>query len=272
MTMTNNTPYLPAAARRSAGAASLAIGALMLAGCATGPDANPRDPLEPYNRTMTRFNDQVDRAVFKPVATAYRDTVPSPVRTGVSNFFSNLNDVWSFVNNVLQLKGSEAMDSLVRFNVNTVFGLGGVLDIASEMGIPRRRTDFGLTLGSYGVPTGPYLVLPLLGPSTVRDTVALPVDARGNVLQVVDPVSARNQLYALRLVDTRANLLSAGNVLETAALDRYSFTRDVYLRVRGQDVEPFGSNGGSAGSNGGGRSGSDDDYDPDAGMLPPEPN
>ncbi|GAA6120290.1 VacJ family lipoprotein [Acidovorax sp. FG27] len=278
--MTNHIHHLPAAARRGAGSASLAIGALLLAGCATGPDANPRDPLEPYNRTMTRFNDQVDRAVFKPVATAYRDTVPSPVRTGVSNFFSNLNDVWSFVNNVLQLKGSEAMDSLVRFNVNTVFGLGGVLDIASEMGIPRRRTDFGLTLGSYGVPTGPYLVLPLLGPSTVRDTVALPVDARGNLLQVVDPVSARNQLYALRLVDTRANLLSAGNVLETAALDRYTFTRDVYLRVRAQEVDPigFGNSSGGSGGNATGAGGgnatnnNDDGYDPDAGKLPPEPN
>ena len=280
MTMTNHIHHLPAAARRGAGSASLAIGALLLAGCATGPDANPRDPLEPYNRTMTRFNDQVDRAVFKPVATAYRDTVPSPVRTGVSNFFSNLNDVWSFVNNVLQLKGSEAMDSLVRFNVNTVIGLGGVLDIASEMGIPRRRTDFGLTLGSYGVPTGPYLVLPLLGPSTVRDTVALPVDARGNLLQVVDPVSARNQLYALRLVDTRANLLSAGNVLETAALDRYTFTRDVYLRVRAQEVDPigFGNSSGGSGGNATGAGGgnatnnNDDGYDPDAGKLPPEPN
>ncbi|WP_404976869.1 MULTISPECIES: VacJ family lipoprotein [unclassified Acidovorax] len=243
-------------ARRSAGAATLAVGALMLAGCATGPDANPRDPLEPYNRSMTRFNDGVDRAVLKPVATAYREVLPSPVRTGVSNFFSNLNDVWSFVNNVLQLKGSEAMDSLVRFNVNTVFGLGGVLDIASEMGIPRRRTDFGLTLGHYGVPTGPYLVLPLLGPSTVRDTAALPVDARGNLLQQVDPVSARNQLYALRIVDTRANLLSAGNVLETAALDKYSFTRDVFLKVRGQDVDPPELD--------------ESGYDADAGMLPPE--
>lgn len=170
-------------ARRAAAAATLALGSLMLAGCATGPDANPRDPLEPYNRTVTDFNDGVDRAVLKPVATAYREVMPSPVRTGVSNFFANLGDIWSFVNNVLQFRGSEAMDSLVRFNVNTVFGLGGVLDIASEMGIPRRKTDFGLTLGRWGVPTGPYLVLPLLGPSTVRDTVALPVDVQGNPLR-----------------------------------------------------------------------------------------
>ena len=249
-------------ARRAAAAATLALGSLMLAGCATGPDANPRNPLEPYNRTVTDFNDGVDRAVLKPVATAYREVMPSPVRTGVSNFFANLGDIWSFVNNVLQFRGSEAMDSLVRFNVNTVFGLGGVLDIASEMGIPRRKTDFGLTLGRWGVPTGPYLVLPLLGPSTVRDTVALPVDVQGNPLRDLDPVSARNQLYVLRVVDKRASLLAAGNVLDTAALDKYSFTRDVFLRVRSLEMDPSSDDG------------KDDDsgYDPNAGKLPPAPN
>lgn len=156
--------------------AALLAAALMLSACATGPNANPRDPLEPFNRGVYSFNDAVDRAVVKPVATAYRDVLPSPVRTGVRNFFSNLQDLWSFVNNSLQLKGEGAGNSIVRFGVNTVFGLGGLIDIATEMRIERFTEDFGQTLGHWGVGAGPYLVLPLLGSSTVRDTVALPVD------------------------------------------------------------------------------------------------
>ncbi|RYF46466.1 MAG: VacJ family lipoprotein, partial [Comamonadaceae bacterium] len=124
--------------------------------------------------------------------------------------------------------------TFMRFNVNTFMGIGGVLDIASELGIDRYKQDFGLTLGHWGVATGPYLVLPILGPSTVRDTLALPVDMKGNVVSYVDPVSARNSLYALRAVDVRANLLRAGSVLDNAALDKYSFTRDVFLQVRSQ--------------------------------------
>jgi len=215
------------------GRLAAALGAaLLLAGCASGPQANPADPFEPYNRGMTTFNENVDKAVLKPVATAYRDVTPQPVRTGVTNFFGNLGDAWSFVNSVLQLRGREAFDSLVRFGTNTVLGLGGVLDIASEAGIARHKQDFGLTLGRWGVPTGPYLVLPLLGPSTVRDTAALPVDLYADPLLAVDPVSARNSLYALRFVNRRAELLRATSVLDAAALDSYSFTRDVYLRLR----------------------------------------
>lgn len=209
-----------------------ALGMAVLTGCATGPDANPEDPLEPYNRGVTRFNDAVDKAVLKPVATAYVDVTPQLVRTGVSNFFANLGDAWSFVNNVLQLKPEPALSSLFRFGFNSTMGLGGVLDVASEMGLERYKQDFGLTLGRYGVPTGPYFVLPLLGPSTIRDTAALPIDGRGNLLSTVDPVSVRNSLYALRVVDVRANLLRASNVLSSAALDKYSFTREVYLQVR----------------------------------------
>lgn len=231
--------------------------ALVMAGCASGPQANPNDPFEPYNRSMTTFNDNVDEAVLKPVATAYRDVTPSFMRTGVTNFFANLGDAWSFVNNLLQFEGLAAYESLVRFNVNTVFGLGGVFDVASEMDIDRHKQDFGLTLGRWGVPTGPYLVLPLLGPSTVRDTAALPVDTYGNLVRHVDPVSARNSLYALRIVDTRARLLGAGSVLETAALDKYSFTRDAFLQYRSQQAS-------------GGRLQNDDSYDGNAGQLPRE--
>jgi phospholipid-binding lipoprotein MlaA len=229
----------------------------MLAGCATGP--NPRDPYESYNRSMTRFNDGVDDAVLKPVATLYKEVTPSPVRTGVSNVFANLGDFWSFVNNTLQLRAEAALDSFVRFNVNTVFGIGGVFDVASEMGIERHKQDFGLTLGRWGVPSGPYLVLPLLGPSTVRDTAAMPVDWAGGITgDLVDHVPTRNSLYALRVVDRRASLLGAGSVLESAALDKYAFTRDVYMQLRNQHAAPAAREA--------------DDADDGGGKLPPEPN
>lgn len=204
----------------------------LLAGCASGPNVHPDDPLEPYNRSMSNFNEVVDNAVLKPVATAYQEVTPMLVRTGVSNFFANIGDSWSFVNNTLQLRLEPAISSLFRFAINTTMGLGGLLDVASEMGIDRYKQDFGLTLGRWGVPTGPYFVLPILGPSTIRDTAALPLDMKGNLVGTVDPVSARNSLYVLRAVDARANLLRAGQVLDGAALDKYSFTRDVYLQVR----------------------------------------
>ena len=225
----------PSAARpsRLASTAAAACLALALAGCASGP---PNDPLEPYNRGMATFNDNVDKAVLKPVATVYKTITPPMARTGVSNFFANLGDAWSFVNNVLQLHAEGALNSAVRFSVNTVLGIGGLFDVASEMGVDRRRQDFGLTLGRWGVPTGPYVVLPLLGSSTVRDTLALPVDWQGNLLTGVDPVSSRNSLYALRLVNTSANLLRASEVLDTAALDKYTFTRDVFLNLRSQGM------------------------------------
>jgi phospholipid-binding lipoprotein MlaA len=246
--------------RRAALMWSMAAAALMLAGCATVAHPDPRDPLESYNRSMTQFNEHVDTLVLKPVAIAYQDIAPAPVRTGVSNFFANIGDVWSFVNNVLQLRAEAATSTFMRVNVNTFFGLGGLLDIASELGIERYKQDFGLTLGRWGVGTGPYLVLPILGPSTVRDTFALPVDMQGNLVSHVDPVSARNSLYALRAVDTRANLLRAGSVLDSAALDKYSFTRDVFLQVRSQAGEA--QNGSK-----------DDDYkNGNDGVLPEEPS
>lgn len=216
--------------------AVMALFVLLLSGCASGPRANPRDPLEPFNRGVYQFNDAVDRAVIKPVATVYRDVLPSPVRTGVTNFFANLQDAWSFVNNALQLKGEAASNSLVRFGVNTFLGLGGVLDIASEMRIERKTEDFGQTLGYWGVGSGPYLVLPLLGPSTVRDTVAVPVDAQGNLVNGVDDVPVRNSLTTLNLLNRRARLLEASDMLEQVALDPYTFTRDAFLQRRQNDV------------------------------------
>lgn len=206
---------------------------VLLTGCATGPNANPKDPLEPFNRGVTRFNDVVDDAVLKPVATGYVNVTPELVRKGVSNFFNNLGDVWSFVNNVLQLKGEAAGDSLARVITNTMLGLGGLLDFATPLNIERHREDFGQTLGYWGVPSGPYLVLPILGSSTVRDTVALPADIGiGNAVSYVNNDAVRYGLTGLRLVDTRASLLRAGNLLSEAALDKYSFQRDAYLQAR----------------------------------------
>jgi phospholipid-binding lipoprotein MlaA len=227
---------LPASPRFSWGsgsaAATLTLTAILLGGCATGPVANSRDPLEPFNRGVYQFNDAVDRAVVRPVATVYRDVLPSPVRTGVSNFFYNLQDAWSIVNNTLQLKPEQAGNSFFRFGVNTVFGLGGVLDIATEMRIERYTEDFGQTLGRWGVGAGPYLVLPLLGPSTVRDTAALPVDMKGSPSAYIDDVPVRNSATALNLLNQRSRLLQATDMLDQVALDPYTFTRDAFLQRR----------------------------------------
>lgn len=219
---------------RGMGAAVLVT---LVAGCATGPDANPQDPLEPFNRNVSEFNESVDAMVLKPVATVYRDVTPDLVRTGVSNFFSNLGDVWSFINATLQLRPREASENFLRFGVNTAFGMGGVLDIASEMGIERTRLDFGQTLGRWGVPAGPYLVLPIFGPSSIRDAAGFGVETRGDLVQGIDNTGTRNALTVLRAVETRANLLRATSMLEGAALDKYSFTRDVYLRRRQSQIE-----------------------------------
>ncbi|WP_077001268.1 VacJ family lipoprotein [Variovorax sp. KK3] len=213
-------------------AAALAL----LAGCATGPGANPRDPFEPFNRGVSRFNDSVDDAVLKPVASAYRRVLPSFVRTGVNNFFGNLSDVWSFANSVLQLNLRYSADNFMRVNVNTIFGLGGLLDIATEAGIDRHSEDFGQTLGRWGVPSGPYLVLPLLGPSTVRDGSALLVDRQGDLVNRIHDIPWRNSMYVLRVVDTRSNFLRASELLGEAALDKYSFTRDAYLQRRRSEI------------------------------------
>ena len=231
-------------ALRARWAGAAAVFSLM-AGCASGPGANPADPFEPFNRGVFRFNDGVDEAVLRPVATAYRNTLPLLVRTGVNNFFGNLGDVWNFANSVMQLRLRASAENFMRFNVNTVFGLGGLLDIATEAGIERHNEDFGQTLGRWGVPTGPYLVLPLLGPSTVRDASVLPIDRYGDPLIRVDGGLARGSLLMLRVIDTRSNFLRASQLLDDAALDKYSFTRDAHLQRRLNDVydgNPPGNN------------------------------
>lgn len=215
---------------------SLGMAVFFLAGCASGPTASARDPLEPMNRKISSFNEGLDSMVLKPVATAYKTVTPPMVRTGVSNFFGNLGDVWSAFNSLAQLKVANAVDNGFRVGVNTFLGLGGVLDVASEMNIERHKEDFGQTLGRWGVPAGPYLVLPVFGPSTVRDASAFTIDTQANPVTQVHHTLTRNSLYALRLVEMRANLLRAGVVLDEAALDKYSFTRDVYLQLRRAEI------------------------------------
>jgi phospholipid-binding lipoprotein MlaA len=217
--------------KKSLGWASAALVLALLQGCATGPNANPADPLEPLNRTVFKFNDGLDRAIIKPVATAYQNVTPALVRTGVSNFFGNISDVWSVVNNALQFKGEAAVNSFFRVTTNTFWGLGGIFDVASDLKIPKQSEDFGKTLTHWGVASGPYLVLPVLGPSTVRDSVGTLVDMQGDLVsQGVDRVPVRNSLLTLRLVNTRANFLGVSDLLEQASLDKYSFTRDIYLQ------------------------------------------
>ena len=210
-----------------------ALALALLQGCASGPQASPDDPFEPLNRSVFRFNEGLDRAVIKPVATAYRDFTPEPVRNSVTNFFENVLDLLSAANNVLQGKPREGVDSLARFGVNTFLGVGGLFDIAgNKLKIPKHKEDFGQTLGTWGMDTGPYLVLPVLGASSVRDTIGLFVDAKGNLVTQSGNVPVRNSLTGLRLVDTRANLLDAGNLMDAVALDKYTFSRDVYLHRR----------------------------------------
>ena len=226
--------------RRAAHALLLAGLMLALAGCASGPQANPVDPLEPFNQSVFRLNDALDTALVKPVATLYRDRTPTRVRQGIGNVFSNLEDVWSAVNSALQLNGRALTDNVTRVVFNTLIGMGGVVDVASEMDIERHTKDFGHTLGFWGVPPGPYLMLPVLGPSTLRDTVALPLDWQGDLVRRIPYVPGRNAATVLRGIDTRSSLLKATSMLEEVALDRYTFTRDAFLQRRRNDI--FGGN------------------------------
>ena len=214
---------------------ALAAAALLLAGCAT-KGSTPGDPLESYNRAVFKFNDTVDNVALKPAATAYKQVLPQFVQTGVNNFFGNLGDVWSAANNLMQGKGEAGMSDFTRFTLNTTFGLGGLLDIASEAGLQKHNEDFGQTLGYWGMPSGPYFVLPLLGPSTVRDAAATPLDMAADPWTYVDPTATRSWGTAVRIVDKRAQLLDASNLVEGAALDRYVFIRDGYLQRRESQV------------------------------------
>ena len=236
MTM-NQAPYPSSVQMQPVGrprgfVVALLVGVSLMAGCASGPNANPKDPLEPFNRSVYQFNEAVDTAVLKPVATAYRDVTPNLIRQGLGNFFANLQDAWSAVNSALQLNGPATSDNMGRFMVNSFVGIGGLFDVASDLGIQRQPKDFGLTLGHWGVSPGPYLMLPLLGPSTLRDTAALPVDSQADMVGGLTDVPTRNTALAVRIVDKREGLLQATDMLEKIALDKYSFVRDAHLQRR----------------------------------------
>lgn len=211
-------------------------GALLVVGCATGPNANPRDPLEPMNRKVAQFNEVADAIVLKPIAIGYREIAPAIVRTGVSNFYGNLRDLGSAANSLLQLKFRNGFDNLIRFQINTFIGMGGLLDVASELQVERHSEDLGQTLGHWGVPSGPYLVLPLLGSSTVRDALAFTADRKFDLVGYIPSTGVRQSFHGLRLVDARTNLLRASSVLDEAALDKYSFARDAHLQKRRSEI------------------------------------
>ena len=211
--------------------------AIALAGCTTiqaarGGPGQRLDPWENWNRKVFSFNEDVDRAVLKPVATAYTNVVPQPVRRGVGNFFSNFADAWSAINNMLQGKFQAGFDDVTRVSTNTLFGLFGVLDVASEMGLDHHYEDFGQTLGRYGIGAGAYMVLPILGPSTVRDAAAIPLDRLASPPAFFDGTGTQVGLTVLQIINTRAGLLGATRVIDDIALDKYTFVRDAYLQRR----------------------------------------
>ena len=228
--------------RRCAAPAALAL-VLLLGACASTPTpgtaaaaaapvSHPADPWEVFNRKMFAFNEALDEAVLKPVATVYRDSVPELVRRGIDNVLGNIGDVWSAANQLLQGKLESGLNMGMRVLTNTLFGLGGLLDPASEAGLLRRSEDFGQTLGRWGVGPGPYVVLPLFGPRTLRDSFGLAVDLQFEPSQLPVSESGRYATAALALLNTRANLLSASQLLDQIALDKYSFLRDAYLARR----------------------------------------
>ena len=212
-------------------------GVLVLGGCASDPEfADPRDPLEDFNRAVFSFNDGLDRALVKPLAQGYNAIVPGPVDRGVTNFFNNLNDVTSAVNNLLQFKIGRAVSDVSRVVVNSTVGVAGLFDVASNMNIPRYSEDFGQTLGTWGVASGPYIVLPIIGPSSGRDSVGWVVDWFTDPIYFLEDNTVRWSLYGLRFVDRRSDLLNASRVLDEAALDPYAFVRDAYLQKRQNEV------------------------------------
>ncbi len=208
---------------------SLLISLFCLGGCAT---TNPRDPLEPMNRVIYRFNDAVDTALIRPIAEGYRFVVPSFVRTGISNFFANIGDVLVALNNLLQGKVVKALSDLGRVAINTTIGIGGLFDFASPIGLEKNNEDFGQTFGFWGIPDGPYLMLPLLGPSNLRDAVGAFAGNRLDPVGFVNVMRLRNSLWGTRLMNQRSELLDTSRILETASLDPYEFLRDAYLQRR----------------------------------------
>ncbi len=217
--------------------ALLLAAVLLLSGCASTPHGDAgADPLERYNRAMHSFNERVDRYVAKPLAEGYQAITPGFVDKGITNFFGNLDDVTNMLNSLLQLKGTDTMSTLGRITINSSLGLFGLVDAASAFGLPRQEEDFGQTLGYWGVPPGPYLVLPFWGPSTVRDSFGLGGDYFTEPYTYLKDQPTQWGLFTLEVIDTRADLLSAGRILEQSTFDPYAFLRDAYLQQRRNQV------------------------------------
>ena len=209
----------------------------LMSGCAAinqvrGGPGQKLDPWENWNRKVFAFNEGLDEAVLKPVSTTYNKLVPSLVRTGINNFFGNFADAWSGVNNLLQGKIELAFRDVFRFNTNTVFGLFGLIDVASELGMERQYEDLGQTLGHWGVGPGAYIVWPLLGPSTVRESLALPFDRLATPALIINDGGTQLGITGLQIINTRAGLLGASRLIDDIALDKYTFLRDAYLQRR----------------------------------------
>jgi phospholipid-binding lipoprotein MlaA len=209
---------------------AMILTALILSGCASS-GSNPKDPWEGWNRGVYSFNKAVDSAVAKPVAKGYKAVTPDFIETGVSNVFSNLGDIPNFLNNLLQGKPVDSISDLARFVVNSTLGIAGLWDPASSMGLEKHDEDFGQTLATWGVGDGPYVMLPFIGPSTLRDTFAMPIDSETDLISEIDHIRTRNQIKLIELIDTRAGLLAYEEQLESAT-DEYSFVRDIYLQNR----------------------------------------
>lgn len=207
-------------------------GAMTLSGCASFRTAAPGDPIEPINRGIYSFNSTFDHYLLKPIAKGYDAVVPSLVKTGVSNVFQNMSDAQSLVSDALQLKGTKFGDDLGRVMLNTTFGIGGMFDLATQLGIERGNEDIGQTLGYWGIGAGPYLVIPFLGPSSLRDAVGRFGDSKVNPLSYVSSVPVRNSLTGLGVVDARVGLFPAEDLLNQASLDKYTFLRSAYLQRR----------------------------------------
>jgi phospholipid-binding lipoprotein MlaA len=215
----------------------VALAALLPCACATTGANDPRDPWEGLNRATFGFNDAADRAILKPLAEGYTAVVPTFARTGVNNFFDNIADIGTGLNNVLQGKPADGVSDLGRFAVNTVFGVFGLWDVATPLGLEKHNEDFGQTLGVWGVASGPYFVIPLLGPSTARDAPARVVDPQWYYNRAIDNNTVTWSLWGLDMLRTRANLLKAGSVLDEAgAIDKYTFVRDAWLQRRRNQV------------------------------------
>jgi phospholipid-binding lipoprotein MlaA len=213
----------------------------LVAGCAITQQTErvaKIDPFESINRAVFTFNENADEYVIKPAAEAYQFVLPEFVRTGVTNFFSNIGDVFVAVNNLLQGKPGNAANDIGRFLVNSTIGILGLFDVATDAGLEKNKEDFGQTLGVWGVPSGPYVVLPLFGPSSVRDTAGLAVDLKTDFILNSNQLNHDQKVGStvLRVVNQRANLLNASQLLEDAAFDKYSFLRDSYLQRRHNQV------------------------------------